>query len=223
MASDFEHLTNLLPGTCNAWNAALIQSDRGIVDLFAASREPNFPGREYSPMFLIPALVIDGSAVFASRELSPMRGRIHISEAETNLRPSRQTVADMLADVQDWTDWSYRRVAAVLGTTHPTIARLAQNITSARSSSAIESLRQVHGVLERLAPLRPDASDLAELLSQRNPASQNSVEELLRAGEYNSAYRLALTIVSGGDREMLGGSSFASIPATYPVDGDGWV
>jgi transcriptional regulator with XRE-family HTH domain len=222
-----EIFPHLLSGTCNVLANAFVDGRIGI-RVFAADLESNeedwyTDGASFSFPFLGPGLVIDGRAVLGRRQATPLAQSIVFPQVDVGYHAPRPEVADHLADVVRWTGWSQRKIAGILGTTHPTVARFAQNAISSRSSSAIEALHRVHEVLERLAAVNPQANDLAAILSERHGESQASPEELLQNHEYAGAYRLGLLSLSGGTPDMVGGSRFKNQPATYPADMDGWV
>lgn len=210
-----------LPGTCNAWSRAFVGSPAGLAADSPTSVLRDSAGSSFALLFLGAGLVIDGRAVVATREMGAREW--HVVLPNSNLQVSKRSrpgVAELLADVQRWTRWSDRKAAIIIGTTHPTIKRLAQNESSPRSSQAIERLRHVHDVLERLAPLVTDPEELRELLQASPGDSRVSVEDLLINANYGAAYRLALTEVSGPRPVMLGSSPARPGHATFPVDSD---
>ena len=87
-----------------------------------------------------------------------------------------------LTDIQRWTGWSDRRIGGIVGTTHPTIARLRLGGTSTgrvRNRHFRSSLEAAHGVVARVFALSGSDSDRTAW-AFGNEADQTSAASLLQ-------------------------------------------
>jgi hypothetical protein len=66
--------------------------------------------------------------------------------------PTLKTFARMANELQEWTGWSLRRLADVLGTTHPTAKSLLDGSRQAgsRNPALLHRLERAHGVIHRI-------------------------------------------------------------------------
>lgn len=117
------------------------------------------------------------------------------------------------------TGWSHRTVATVLHTSHVTVAKIASEGSSPRSSEVAERLAAVHACVRRLAPLAADAGALRAALESSVDEHGSTALKLLTSGDYARAYRFALGLLS----PMPGGAMLQSRPnvsqlaATVPI------
>jgi hypothetical protein len=206
-------------GTCSVWGHRI-----GPVDARLPSEwfEPNLQPQvvDSSVIFVLgPALLIDGSAMIARGMESVAARKLFVSSEALVAKREHSTIGMLVGDVQRWTGWSDRKTARLLGTTHPTVRRLANNEFSARSSPAIEQLRNLHDLLSRLRPLVSTPIDLASVLT-RAKSGRLTAERLITSGEFGEAYRAALRALTGPHPTMLGGSGVPVAAATHSVDHD---
>jgi hypothetical protein len=205
-------------GTCSVWGNANGQvNSRMIGEWFEVDYHPQ--SFDPSVIFIVgPGLLIDGSAIIARglESISPKRLSVYSIDPLAEKRVL-STVGMLVADVRRWTGWSDRKTARMLGTTHPTVRRLARNEFSARSSGSIEQLRNIHDLLSRLRPLVSTPTELASLLT-RAKIGHATAERLMLSGEFGEAYRASLRAVSGPRPTMLGGKGVPVDAATHPVD-----
>lgn len=208
----------LASGTCNPWSKAFVgewslSSDRNVVGHL--DRDPTLV-----LMMIGPGLFIDGCALVMAAPAKLEEPHVHIP-AETWQAPAPVTPAIHVSELRIWTKWSDRKLAKVLGTTHPTVARLARNETSPRSSEAIWRLRSCHDLLLRLHLLVGDDQAFQQLLMAGPPG--RTVGDLLEHAEFGAAYRAGLEITSGGTPEILGSTGDRPLSATFPADSEAWV
>ena len=113
--------------------------------------------------------------------------------------PSRAPHFDrMLREIRDWTGWSQRRLAALIGTTHPTVKRLEKGETSSRSADAAARLPHINNVIKRLWILSGgNAKSVARLLDSSGPGDARSAFDLLTQEQYSRAYLRALQVLEG--------------------------
>jgi hypothetical protein len=206
-------------GTCSVWGHGMGPVDSRLPgEWFEPSFQPLVV--DSSVIFILgPALLIDGSAMVARGMESIAARRLFVSSDASVAKREHSTIGMLVADVQRWTGWSDRKTAGLLGTTHPTVRRLANNEFSARSSLAIEQLRNLHDLLSRLRPLVNAPTDLANVLT-RAKSGRLTAERLITSGDFGEAYRAALRTLSGPRPTMLGGSGMPVAAATHPVDRD---
>jgi hypothetical protein len=213
------------PGTCGAWSHSALEGGgyapfiygAGVLDRTVSSS---------AMLFMGPGLVIDGIVKITYPANAGPQSRVLIfedsPETKSEFRRGKPRVAKMLAEVQKWSGWSDRKTGRMLGTTHPTVRRLAKDEVSPRSSMAIERLQGIHDILSRLSVLVGASGDLKGLLGQTDDAGL-SVEDYLEQGRLGAGYRAGLRLISGARPQMLGGSSTSALPATYPLGHDDWV
>lgn len=97
-------------------------------------------------------------------------------------------VSRLVVDVQRWTEWSNRQFAAILDTTHPTIASLANGGSlGVRSTGIRQRIAQIHSVVARLAALGLTPSALRMRLEIADEAGLSSLD-YLRGGDAPGAY-----------------------------------
>lgn len=111
-------------------------------------------------------------------------------------RPVPET-ARLITLIRDWTGWSSRKLAGVLGVSHSTILRLArgQHPEAAHSGDLPIRLRNTYDVVDRIyLLLERDPVATARVLDDSPPGRPSPVEEL-RVGKPAEAYLAAIDIL----------------------------
>jgi hypothetical protein len=107
------------------------------------------------------------------------------------------TYTDMLRRVHELTEWSFRDIAEVLGTSHTTVGKLANGaLPTVRSHAAAERIEPLLDVLGRLSQLVAPGRSLVSVLDEPSLDGE-TVRELLRAGDWSRALLTAMDVING--------------------------
>lgn len=111
-------------------------------------------------------------------------------------RPARPAPAVQrnVRDVLRWTGWSHRKLARVLGTTHPTVGALELGTTSGPSIDR-ERLDEVHEVVQRIHLLAGRDADETNRLLSTGADGGPSAFDLLSESRASDAYLAALDVL----------------------------
>lgn len=120
--------------------------------------------------------------------------------------PEVPAMARRLRDISAWTRWSDRRLAELLGTTHPTISAARRGRATTRLRELPDQIATLHRIVERLSILcERDPAEVMRLLETRRDGNQ-SAEDHLADGDFSRAYLAALDVRTPPTREGLMGS-----------------
>lgn len=150
---------------------------------------------------LMPSADVDHSATFAAPApfVVAQRGCALEALLATHTAWVRlpTTYTEMLRRVNDLTQWSFRDVADVLGTSHTTVGKLANGaLPTPRSQDAANRIEPLVDVLGRLSPLIAPGRNLASVLDEPSPDGETA-RELLAAGEWSRALLTAMDVITG--------------------------
>lgn len=104
----------------------------------------------------------------------------------------------VIREVRDWTGWSARRLADLVGSTHTTIlnAENGRPLVSGHSGDLRERLLNVHDVVERVYLLAGrDRQQTGTVLSTAPADGRSAIEEFLETGDPGRAYIAALDVL----------------------------
>jgi hypothetical protein len=104
----------------------------------------------------------------------------------------------VIGDIRDWTGWSARRLAEVVGSSHTTIlnAENGRPLVSGHSGDLRQRLVEVHDVVERVYVLAGrDPRQTETVLSSAPANGRSALEELIASGDAGRAYIAALDVV----------------------------
>lgn len=152
----------------------------------------------------------------------PQRPRWELQWLETPaVRPGRPARPQLqLIAIRDWTGFSNRRLAAALGTSHPTVAALLAGEGNLAGRPDVRTrVSDLHSLCARLAPLvAHDPVQLRDLLDVSSGGT--TVLDLAAGGRVADAYVIALRAVSPRDQDPYPASVFPAIPgaATEALD-----
>jgi hypothetical protein len=129
---------------------------------------------------------------------------------------TRRQMRELLA----MTGWSNRAVANLLRTSHVTVAKIAAEGASSRSTDVAERLAAVHACVRRLAPLAADAAALRAALETAVDEEGTTAVKLLTEGQHGRAYRFALRFLAPTPSSGLLRSrpNVSRRPPTVPID-----
>jgi len=113
-------------------------------------------------------------------------------------RPRRvPELALIISRLADRTGWSNRRIAEVVGTTHPTIQAMKSGRTPERRPELADALFKTAEVVEKISRLAEhDQMTLKAILGSRGSDGRTPLQ-LLAAGEYAKAYLRSLDVLNG--------------------------
>lgn len=120
---------------------------------------------------------------------------ISIPAVKYRAAPDAQIQAIQLVD---WTGLSLRALADLLGTTHPTLGALVSGRSTELSKKphVLQNLSTLHGLVERLVPIAPDARTLADCLTQPSYSFDGRPIALLAVSDSPAAaYMAALRVL----------------------------
>jgi hypothetical protein len=103
----------------------------------------------------------------------------------------------MLSDLKSWTGWSNRKLAEIIGTTHPTIRALSDGrvVITPRNREYRRRLHSVHSVVERVFLLAGRDQHRTRTLLSDDTAGNSAMRQLAN-GEIGAAYATVLEAVS---------------------------
>lgn len=105
--------------------------------------------------------------------------------------------ARLIAQAQELTGWSFRQLAEVLGTSHTTVGKLAnQGAVSARSRAAADRIEPLLDVLIRLSRVVEPGERLAAALGELAPSGDRGLD-FLSSGDWARAFLAGLDAVQG--------------------------
>lgn len=123
-------------------------------------------------------------------------------EAPRVVEPTTE-LTRQLARVVALTGWSSRDLQAILGASHTTVLRFRRSgMTSARSQQAALLVRPLLEVLERLAVVLPEPTDLNLALARKTQAGV-SARELFARERWAEGYAAVLSASKGARASML--------------------
>jgi hypothetical protein len=113
---------------------------------------------------------------------------------ELHRAPSMQRA---VRELRQWTGWSARRVAEVLGTSHTTIRALegGRSLVEGHSGNLRRRLTDAHDVAERVLVLADRDPERAGMVLGSAPPGRRSAAEELRAGDPGRAYLAAIDVL----------------------------
>lgn len=116
----------------------------------------------------------------------------------------------MTIEIKRATGWSDRTIALALGTSHPTVAKL---LNGDRTSLRVRRhLRDAYEVVRRVSILNASDPAATDRVLQTEPGSGRSTPlEMLRNGEFSSAYLVALDAMRPRREGLMRGTRPASI------------
>jgi len=116
----------------------------------------------------------------------------------------------MTIDIKQATGWSERTLAQALGTTHPTVAKL---LNGERTSLRVRRhLRDAYEVIRRISILNSGDPAATDRVLRTEPSSgRRSSIELLKDGEFGSAYLAAVDVMRPRREGLMRGTRLASI------------
>lgn len=130
-------------------------------------------------------------------------------------------LAERLRDVAAWTGWSDRRLAEVLGTTHPTVAAARRGREITRVPDLADRIAGVHRVIERVAALCDrDVSEIVRLLEAR-PSGDRSAIDHIKAGNWSKAYVAVLDARGPALAGLMGSDLPRRQPGTVALEDSG--
>lgn len=104
----------------------------------------------------------------------------------------------VIREIRDWTGWSARRLADVLGSTHTTIinAENGRPLVAGHSGDLRQRMLDLHDVVERVYLLvGRDPQQAASVLSASPSSGRSAVDELRETGDPGRAYKAALDVL----------------------------
>lgn len=109
-------------------------------------------------------------------------------------RPPRE-LTHIVRQILETTGWSYRVLASVIGTTHPTISAIKQGHEPARRTDLADALIKTAEVVAKLSQLADgDQARLKTLLKTPGPSGDTPLR-LLAEGRYGKAYLVAMDLL----------------------------
>lgn len=116
-------------------------------------------------------------------------------ELPTSVARAAPRAQQLVVAIRRMTGWSHRRLAAIVGSTHPTVAAVEQGRSEARTGELFARLVEVSAVVERvhlLADRSPVEAD--RLLSATPPGGIAAVDQLMRR-DPGAAYLAVLDLL----------------------------
>lgn len=114
------------------------------------------------------------------------------------------SVPEQLRQVREWTGWSSRRLAALTGSTHPTVEAILEGRTQLnRTPATARRISDLHRLVSRLAVVvQGDRAVLNRVLSEPPGGDRAAAVEVFGSGDLVGAYLAALDVLrpprSGG-------------------------
>lgn len=130
---------------------------------------------------------------------------LHLPATKVRAAPDVQV---MTRELRQWTDWSQRRLADILGTTHTTIgaAEEGRPLRSSHSGDLRRRLEEAYAVVLRVHLLADrDADRTARLLETAPRVGASSATQLLKDRDPANAYLAALDALNPPVEGMLVG------------------
>ena len=112
-------------------------------------------------------------------------------EPEPRVAPQAQA---LVRAIFEWTDWSHRKLARVLNSTHPTVSALEKGTSSGRTEDLLERLSEVHAVVQRVFLIANRDTSRVDDLMTSTPQSGPSAIDLLLERRPDEAYLAALHV-----------------------------
>ena len=131
------------------------------------------------------------------REPTPLT---QFAASDWTIPPSTPTefpsVQVQLRQIRDWTDWSFRTLGTLTGTTHPTIEAVLQGRTRlTRTPDTARRISLLHHLISRLrVVVHGDQETLVRILSEPPGDGRPTAAELFTAGDLAAAYLAALDV-----------------------------
>jgi hypothetical protein len=147
--------------------------------------EDDLPPFRQVALFGVAVLRATGILVKVPYRHSAYPEAVKVVERNTTTAPTKMQVRD----IQTWTGWSDRRIASVIGSTHPTVSRLRTEGASARvrNRKYRTQLERVHQVISRIYTLA--GSDQAVTRAALEGLDgEVSAADLLESGQFGDAY-----------------------------------
>lgn len=136
---------------------------------------------------------------------------VKVPEPSPSAAPRTQVLARSL---RRQTDWSQRKLAKVLDTTHPTVRALEEGRSSAQQDQLYDRLVGVHEVVDRIFVVADrDTRETNRLLSALNSTGRSAVE-LLTTGDFAAAYLAALDAARPRRNSGMMNGIWKSAPST---------
>ena len=127
-------------------------------------------------------------------------------------------IARRLRDVATWTRWSDRRLADLLGTSHPTIAAARRGREITRVPELPDRIAGLHRVIERVTILCDrDTSEVVRLLESK-PQGHPSAVDHIEAGEFSQAYLAVLDVRAPAREGLMGYGLPRQQPGTVAIE-----
>lgn len=99
--------------------------------------------------------------------------------------------------VQELTNWSFRDLAEVIGTSHTTIGKLANGARpTIKSLEAVERLEPLLDVLRRISKLVAPGAAVDQILRTPSPSGHKPIEHMMQA-QWSEALLASLDVVNG--------------------------
>jgi hypothetical protein len=132
--------------------------------------------------------------------------------------PEAPALARRLRDLAAWTGWSNRRLAELLGTSHPTIAAARRGRETTRVPELADRIAGLHRVVERVAVLCDrDVSEVIRLIETRPPGGVSAATHI-EMGELSKAYLAVLDARAPGSLGLMGSSLPPRRPGTVAIE-----
>jgi hypothetical protein len=131
---------------------------------------------------------------------------IRVPPPVPHMMPRLQRV---IHEVRDWTGWSARRLADIVGSTHTTIinAENGRPLLTGHSGDLRQRLLDLHDLVERVYLLAGrDSQQAASVLSTSPPNGRSAVDELRETGDPGRAYIVVLDVLRPRRTGLLIGS-----------------
>lgn len=149
----------------------------------AAGTPRVWPGRS-SPDFVTPPLEQTVADLFSD----------HLAWVQL---PELGSYARSIVEIRELTTWSFRQLADILGTSHTTVGRLANDAAvTGRSRAAADRIGPLLDFLSRLARVVEPGEKLVAVLQTPSPTRQSPID-LLAAGEWSRAFLGCLDALQG--------------------------
>ena len=130
-----------------------------------------------------------------------------------------QGIDKLVSELQNWTGWSLRRIAELLGTSHTTVRAIAngRRVVIGHSGDLEQRLLAVHGVIERLFLLMERDTLSVRSILNRETVDHETVGSKLKSGEYNRAYLIAIDFIRPRRAGLIVGDRPKLEPSTVPL------
>ncbi|WP_372450959.1 helix-turn-helix domain-containing protein [Actinoplanes flavus] len=118
---------------------------------------------------------------------------------------TKSSLPRLVRQIREWTGWSQRDLASILGTSHTTVRKLeSEGRVTARSRDAATRVAPTHDLIRRLIVVaHHDSGRLATALNAQSHLKGKRVVDLITSGDYPSAYVAAARALRGTRTGML--------------------